>query len=67
MKYFTKEPHGHFTEDCLGEAEGSTATRGFAQTVGGKIAMGLQIKYFMNFVLFPVAIVKHVLYGLVLT
>ena len=26
MKYFTKEPHGNFTEDCLGEAEGSAAT-----------------------------------------
>ena len=67
MKYFTEEPHGNFTEDCLGEAEGSAATRGFAQTVRGKIAMGLWVKYFMNFVLFPVAIVTYVLYGLVLT
>ena len=41
MKYFTEEPHGNFTEYCLGEAEGSAATRGFAQTVRGKIAMGL--------------------------
>ena len=67
MKYFTEEPHGNFTEDCLGEAEGSAATRGFAQTVRGKIAIGLRLKYFMNFVLFPVAIVTYVLYGLVLT
>ena len=67
MKYFTEEPHGNFTEDCLGEAEGSAATRGFAQTVRGKIAMGLRVKYFMNVVLFPVAIVTYVLYGLVLT
>ena len=67
MKYFTEEPHGNFTEDCLGEAEGSAATRSFAQTVQFKIAMGLQVKYVMNFVLFPVAIVKYVLYGIVLT
>jgi len=67
MKYFTEEPHGNFTEDCLGEAEGSAATRGFAQTVRGKIAMGLRVKYFMNCVLFPVAIVTYVLYGLVST
>ena len=38
-----------------------------AQTVRGKIAMGLRVKYFMNFVLFPVAIVTYVLYGLVST
>ena len=61
MKYLTEEPHGNFTEDCLVEAEGSTATRGFGQTVRGKIVMGLQVKYFMNFLLFPV------LYGIVLT
>ena len=67
MKYFIEEPHGNFTEDCLGEAEGSAATRGFAQTVRGKIAMGLRVKYVMNFVLFPVAIVTYVLYGLVST
>ena len=66
MKYFTEEPHGNFTKDCLGEAEGSAATRGSAQTVRGKIAMGLQLKYFMNFVLFSVAIVTYFLYGLVL-
>ena len=47
--------------------EGSTATRGFAQTIRGEIAMGLRVKYFMNFLLFPVAIVTYVLYGLVLT
>ena len=64
MKYFTEEPNGNFTED---EAEGSAATRGFAQTVRCKIAMGLRVKYFMNFLLFPVAIVTYVLYGLVLT
>ena len=29
--------------------------------------MGLKVKYFMNFLLFPVAIVTYVLYGLVLT
>ena len=23
MKYFAEEPHGNFTEDCLGEAEGA--------------------------------------------
>ena len=67
MKYFTEEPHGNFTEDCLGKAEERAATRGFAQTVWGKIAMGLQVKYFMIFFLFSVAIVTHVLYGLVLT
>ena len=67
MKYFTEEPHVNFTKDSLGKAEGSTATQGFAQTVQGKIAMGLRVKYFMNFVLFYVAIVTYVLYGLVLT
>ena len=67
MKYFTEEPHCYFTEDCLGKAEGSAATRGFAQTVPGKIAMGLRVKYFMNFVLLSVTIVPYVLYGLVLT
>ena len=55
MKYFTEEPHGNFTEDCL------------QFTVRGKIAMGLRVKYFMNFILFPVAIVTYVFYGLVLT
>ena len=39
----------------------------FALTVRGKIAMGLRVKYFMNFVLFPVESVTYVLYGLVLT
>ena len=67
MKYFTKEPHGNFTKDCLGKAEGSAATRGFTQTVRGKIAMELRVKYFLNFVLFSVVIVTYVLYGLVLT
>ena len=67
MKYFTEEPHGNLTKDCLGEAEGSAAARGFDQTVRGKIAMGLRVIYFMNFVLFYVAIVTYILYGLVLT
>ena len=49
MKYFTEEPHGNFTEDCLGKAEGSAATLGFAQTVLGKIAMGLLDKIFHEF------------------
>ena len=35
--------------------------------VRGKIAMGLRVKYFMNFVVFYVAIVTYVVYGLVLT
>ena len=60
MKYFTEELHGNFTEDCLGKAKGSAATQ-------GKIALGLQVKYFLNFVLFSVAIVTYVLYGLALT
>ena len=67
MKYFTEETHENFTKDCLGEGKGSAATRGFAQTVRCKIAIGLRVKYFMNFVVFPVAIVTYVLYGLVLT
>ena len=54
MKYFTKEPHGNFTEDCLDKTEGSAATQ-------GKIALGLRVKYFQNFVLFSVAIVTYVL------
>ena len=60
MNYFTEEPHGNFTEDCLGKVERSAATQ-------GKIAMGLQVKYFMNFVLFYVEIVTYIWYGLVLT
>ena len=28
--YLTKETHGNFTEDCLGEAEGSAATQDFS-------------------------------------
>ena len=67
MKYFIQEPHCNFTEDCLGEAEVSAATRGFAETVWCKIALGLRVNYFINFVLFPVAIFTYVLYGLVLT
>ena len=63
MKYFTKEPHRNFTEDFLGEAEGSTATQGFSQTVGGKIAIGLRVKYFMAFVPLPLAIVTYHVYG----
>ena len=43
------------------------APLGFSQTVLGKIAMGLRVKYFMDFFLFSVAIVTYVLYGLVLT
>ena len=67
MKYFTEEPHGNFTMNCLEEAEGSAATRGFSQTVWGKIAMGLRVKYFMDFVLFSVAIVTYGLYCLLVT
>ena len=67
MKYFTKETNGNFTEDCLGEAEGSAGTQCFSQTVRGKISMGLQVKYFMNFVLFPVAIVTYDVYGILVT
>ena len=48
----------YFTEDPHGN---------FTQTVQGKIAVGLQVKYFMNLVLFSVAIVTYVFYGLVLT
>ena len=32
-----------------------------------KIAMGLRVKYILNFVLFPVTIVTYGFYGLVLT
>ena len=67
MKYFTEEPHGNFTEDCLGEAEGSAATRGFSQIFRGKIAMGLRVKYFMDFVLFSVANVTYGLFCLLVT
>ena len=67
MKYFTKETHGNITEDCLGEAKGSAATQGFSQTVRGKVSIGLRVKYFMNFVLFPVAIVKYDIYGILVT
>ena len=51
-----------FWETCFsgcikacGEDSGRCASLGFAQTVLGKIAMGLLGKYFMNVVLFPVA------------
>ena len=40
------EPHGNFTSDCLGDASGRCAPLGFAQTVLGKIAMGLLGKIF---------------------
>ena len=68
MKYFTEETNGNFIKDCLGgEAEGSAATQGFSQTVGGKISTGLRVKYLMNFVLFLVAIVTYGLYGILVT
>ena len=67
MKYFTEETQRNFTEGFLGEAEGSAATRGFSQTVRGKISMGLRVKYFMNFVLFPVAVVTYDIYGFLVT
>ena len=47
MKYFTEETYRNFTEDSLGEAEGSAATQGFSQSVRGKVSMGLQVQYFM--------------------
>ena len=56
-----------FYRGLFGRSRGSAATRGFAQTVRGKIAMGLRVKYFMNLVFFRVAIVTDVLFGLVLT
>ena len=56
-----------FYRGLFGQGEGSAATRGFTQTVRGKIAMGFRVKYFMNVALFPVAIVPYVLYGLFLT
>ena len=58
MKIFTVEPHCNFTEDCLGEAEGSK--------VRGKIVIGLRVKYGMAFVPFPVAIVIYNLYGIIM-
>ena len=64
---FYSEPHGNFTSNCLGEATGRCAPLGFAQTVRGKIAMGLRVKYFMDFVLFSVAIVTYGLYCLLVT
>jgi len=57
------EPHGNFTSDCLGEASGRCAPLGFAQTVLGKIAMGLLGKIFHEF--FPLSCCT-VLYVLVL-
>ena len=66
-KIHTEETNGNFTDDCLGEAEGSAATQGFSQTVRGKVSMGLRVKYFMNFVLFPVAIVTYDIYGILVT